>query len=87
MKPIRTELLIIGGGVVGAAIARALSRYQLQVVLVKKEVDVAFLPQCIHNGFGLNYFRQELTGPEYDNDLSTIWPPTLRFSYIPQVRW
>jgi glycerol-3-phosphate dehydrogenase len=42
MKPIRTELLIIGGGVVGAAIARALSRYQLQVALVEKEVDVAF---------------------------------------------
>ena len=41
MKPIRTELLIIGGGVVGAAIARAI-RYQLQVALVEKEVDVAF---------------------------------------------
>lgn len=38
----QVDLLIIGAGVVGAALARELSRYQLRVLLVEKEVDVSF---------------------------------------------
>lgn len=38
----RTEVLIIGGGVVGTAIARSLSKYKLNVALVEKEADVGF---------------------------------------------
>ena len=42
MQEARTEVLIIGGGVVGTAIARSLSKYKLNVALVEKEADVGF---------------------------------------------
>ena len=42
MQETRTEVLIIGGGVVGTAIARSLSKYKLNVALVEKEADVGF---------------------------------------------
>lgn len=42
MKSDQVDVLIIGAGVVGAALARELSRYQLRVLLVEKEVDVSF---------------------------------------------
>lgn len=42
MKVTETDLLVIGGGVVGAFIARELSRYELRVLVVDKEVDVSF---------------------------------------------
>ncbi|MBA7662131.1 hypothetical protein ES703_70156 [subsurface metagenome] len=42
MQETRTEVLIIGGGVVGTAIARSLSKYKLNVALVEREADVGF---------------------------------------------
>lgn len=42
MQKTRTEVLIIGGGVVGTAIARSLSKYKLNVALVEKKAEVGF---------------------------------------------
>jgi len=50
MEEMETEILIVGGGVLGAAVARELSRYQVDVMLVEKEatlVGVAPRPICV----------------------------------------
>ena len=53
-----TDVLIIGGGVVGCAIARELSRYRVRVALVEKELDVGFGTSSRNSGVmhaGFNY--------------------------------
>ena len=64
---IQTDLLIIGGGAAGMAAALAASKtVDKRIVLVEREDSLGgILPQCIHNGFGLGYFKENLTGPEY----------------------
>ena len=67
MKQIEKELVIIGGGPAGLAAAVAAYDQGLRDILIL-ERDVALggiLRQCIHNGFGLHRFGEELTGPEY----------------------
>ena len=61
------ELVIIGGGPAGLAAALAAREAGLQRILIlerDKELG-GILNQCIHNGFGLHTFKEELTGPEY----------------------
>lgn len=63
----KVELLIIGGGPAGMAAAVAAYEKGIRDMLII-ERDVALggiLRQCIHNGFGLHRFGEELTGPEY----------------------
>ena len=61
------DCLIVGGG--SAALACALSLYQQgihDVVIVERDNTLGgVLNQCIHNGFGLQVFKAELTGPQY----------------------
>ncbi len=61
------DLVIIGGGPAG--LAAAVSAYDAGVddilLLERDEYLGGILPQCIHSGFGVEYFGQELTGPEY----------------------
>ena len=67
MKQIEKELVIIGGGPAGLAAAVAAYDKGLRDILIL-ERDIALggiLRQCIHNGFGLHRFGEELTGPEY----------------------
>ena len=67
MKQIEKELVIIGGGPAGLAAAVAAYDKGLRDILIL-ERDTALggiLRQCIHNGFGLHRFGEELTGPEY----------------------
>ena len=63
----KTELLIIGGGPAGLAAAIAARDSGVEDILIlerDKELG-GILNQCIHNGFGLHTFQEELTGPEY----------------------
>lgn len=66
MKP-SCDLVIIGGGPAGLAAACAAHDADVTDILVLERDSRlgGILNQCIHNGFGLHTFRQELTGPEY----------------------
>ena len=67
MTEFNVDLVIIGGGPAGMAAAVAAYDEGLRDILIL-ERDVALggiLRQCIHNGFGLHRFGEELTGPEY----------------------
>ena len=61
------ELVIIGGGPAGLAAAVAARNAGIQDVLILERDNElgGILNQCIHNGFGLHTFKEELTGPEY----------------------
>ena len=61
------DLVIIGGGPAGmsAAIAAFKSGIKDILILERDERLGGILQQCIHNGFGLHKFGEELTGPEY----------------------
>ena len=61
------DVIVIGGGPGGLAAAYAACEGGASSVLViERDTEVGgILNQCIHNGFGLHYFREELTGPEY----------------------
>ncbi|MBQ9324528.1 MAG: FAD-dependent oxidoreductase [Clostridia bacterium] len=63
----KKELVIIGGGPAGlaAAIAAWEDGIRDMVVLEREHNPGGILRQCIHNGFGLHRFGEELTGPEY----------------------
>lgn len=61
------DIVIIGGGPAGLAAAVSAKRSGVESILVlerDKELG-GILNQCIHNGFGLHTFKEELTGPEY----------------------
>jgi NADPH-dependent 2,4-dienoyl-CoA reductase/sulfur reductase-like enzyme len=61
------ELVVIGGGPAGLAAAWAAWQAGARsILLVERDKELGgILNQCIHNGFGLHYFKTELTGPEY----------------------
>ncbi len=63
------DLAIIGSGPAGLAAAVKAKQLGIKDVLVfeRDERPGGILPQCIHNGFGLQKFKEELTGPEYAN--------------------
>ena len=62
-----TDLVIIGGGPAGmsAAVAAFDSGIQDIIIIERDKRLGGILQQCIHNGFGLHKFEEELTGPEY----------------------
>ena len=66
-KSMETALAIIGGGPAGLAAALAAREAGVEDILILERDSVlgGILNQCIHNGFGLHTFKEELTGPEY----------------------
>ncbi|MDO4267236.1 MAG: FAD-dependent oxidoreductase [Eubacteriales bacterium] len=63
----RHDIVIIGGGPAGLAAAAAARKAGIQDILILERDSSlgGILNQCIHNGFGLHTFKEELTGPEY----------------------
>lgn len=63
----RCDLVVIGGGPAG--LAAAIKSWNLGVksifIIHENEILGGVLPQCIHTGFGLHYFGEDLTGPEF----------------------
>ena len=61
------DIAVIGGGAAGLAAAIKAKEAGIKnvVVLDRNEELGGILPQCIHTGFGLHYFKENLTGPEY----------------------
>ena len=61
------DIVIIGGGPAGLAAAISAKKNGIEDVLILERDHQlgGILNQCIHNGFGLHTFKEELTGPEY----------------------
>jgi len=67
MKKREVDIVVVGGGAAGLAAAVAAKEKGVDsvVILERNENLGGILPQCIHTGFGLHYFKENLTGPEY----------------------
>lgn len=61
------DIAVIGGGPAGLAAAIEAKKHgAVSVLLIDRDVELGgILQQCVHNGFGLHIFQEELTGPEY----------------------
>jgi NADPH-dependent 2,4-dienoyl-CoA reductase/sulfur reductase-like enzyme/CxxC motif-containing protein len=60
------DVIVIGGGPAGLAAAISAQEKGASVLLLERNTTLGgILNQCIHAGFGLTYFKEELTGPEY----------------------
>ena len=71
---VQVDVLIIGAGPAGLAAAIAAKKAGMEslIVLEREDQPGGILRQCIHNGFGLHRFKEELTGPEYaQRDIDT----------------
>lgn len=64
---IKRELVIVGGGPAGMAAALSAHEHGVKdILLIERDQYLGgILNQCIHTGFGLHHFKEELTGPEY----------------------
>ncbi|MGN0961052.1 MAG: NAD(P)/FAD-dependent oxidoreductase [Christensenellales bacterium] len=62
------DVVIIGGGPAGMGAGIECAKTGAKTLIVERDNRLGgILNQCIHNGFGLHYFKEELTGPEYAN--------------------
>ena len=83
MREVVVDLVVVGAGPAGLAAALAAARNGVADIVLLDRLDEpgGILPQCIHNGFGLRYFHEELTGPEY------AWRFIEELNRTPQIRW
>ncbi|MDR0495785.1 MAG: NAD(P)/FAD-dependent oxidoreductase [Treponema sp.] len=66
MRELRYDVAVIGGGAAGMAAAMELDTAGFSCAIIEREDHLGgILMQCIHNGFGLHEFAEELTGPEF----------------------
>jgi thioredoxin reductase/CxxC motif-containing protein len=74
MRQISTDVAVIGGGPAGLAAAISAKKAGVKNVLLIERAEQlgGLLHQCIHNGFGLQYFSKDLSGPEYADEFLKI---------------
>lgn len=74
MKTIKASVAVIGAGPAGlAAACKACENTTGDVIVIERANEAGgILNQCIHNGFGLHHFNEELTGPEYAQRFITM---------------
>ncbi|MFW9827044.1 MAG: NAD(P)/FAD-dependent oxidoreductase [Candidatus Thorarchaeota archaeon] len=66
MKKYDVDVAVIGGGSAGLAAAIVVKKAELNVLILERDRELGGITlQCIHNGFGIHEFEEELTGPEY----------------------
>ncbi|MDK2886747.1 MAG: hypothetical protein PWP54_1310 [Thermosipho sp. (in: thermotogales)] len=71
MRIEKVDVLIIGGGAAGLAAAIEAKNTGVKTLLLERDRNTGgVLNQCIHNGFGLHVFKEELTGPEF---MERLW--------------
>lgn len=67
-RVVNCDVAVVGGGAAGMAAVRSAIDEGTRVVLLDREERLGgILKQCVHNGFGLHRYKEELTGPEYAN--------------------
>ena len=62
------DIAVVGGGPAGLAAALEARKHspEASILIIERDRSLGgILQQCIHNGFGLHFFGEELTGPEY----------------------
>lgn len=63
---ITCDIAVVGGGPAGMAAAMEAWKHGVQVVVIERNYELGgILNQCIHNGFGLEYYGMDLSGPEF----------------------
>ena len=66
VRELSCDVLVVGGGAAGLSAAVTAASDGAHVIIVEREDELGgILNQCIHNGFGLHRFGEELTGPEF----------------------
>lgn len=66
MKKYKADVVVIGAGAAGLAAAIEVKEAKLSALIIERDTELGGITlQCIHNGFGLKEFEEELTGPEY----------------------
>lgn len=66
MNTLYYDCAVIGAGAAGLCAGAAAAGQNLKTIIIDREsLPGGVLLQCIHNGFGLHYFKEQLTGPEY----------------------
>ncbi len=67
------DIAVIGGGAAGLSAAGVTAKAGRRTLVIDREKKPGgILRQCIHNGFGLRYFKEELTGPEYAERIAEL---------------
>jgi len=90
MKRLTTDVLVIGGGAAGMACALSAAKTGVEVTLLEREPVVGgVLNQCIHNGFGIQFYQEELTGPEFavrlQNEMNQEKVTVIVESYVREI--